>query len=101
MLLLDRHSSCFCVEFSFGFLKSTPPQSKIKTSRGELCGDFSCVAEGYRLVKTIFDRLNALGFLVLEELGEGSNYGILDIIEALRWVQRNIQSFGGDPNHVS
>ena len=89
------------MEFSFGFLKSTSPPSKIITSHGELCGDFSCVAEGYRLVKTIFDRLNALGFLVLEELGEGSNYGILDIIEALRWVQRNIQSFGGDPNHVS
>ena len=54
-------------------------------------------------MKMIFyiGRLNALGFLVLDELGDGSNYGILDIIEALRWVQRNIQNFGGDPNHVS
>ena len=39
--------------------------------------------------------------MVLDELGKGSNYGLLDIIEALRWVQRNIQSFGGDPSHVS
>ena len=28
------------------------------------------------------------------------NYGILDIQSALRWVQKEIRSFGGDPSHV-
>ena len=40
-----------------------------------------------------------------EELQEGldksSNYGTLDIIEALRWVKENIHLFGGDPNNVT
>jgi len=52
-------------------------------------------------------RLNAFGFLSLEILskndrrGISGNYGFLDIIEALRWVQRNIEAFGGDPDRVS
>ena len=33
----------FCVDFRFGYLKSPPPHE-------ELCGDFSCIPEGYRLV---------------------------------------------------
>ncbi|XP_019899690.1 para-nitrobenzyl esterase isoform X1 [Esox lucius] len=52
-------------------------------------------------------RLNALGFLALELLREGSptntsgNYGFMDQIAALEWVQRNIHVFGGDPNKVT
>ncbi|KAL1006979.1 hypothetical protein UPYG_G00080110 [Umbra pygmaea] len=52
-------------------------------------------------------RLNALGFLALELLREGSptntsgNYGFMDQIEALKWVQKNIRVFGGDPNQVT
>lgn len=50
-------------------------------------------------------RLGLLGFLYLDELAgadyEGSgNRGILDIILALEWVNRNIDNFGGDPNNV-
>ncbi|XP_072554661.1 para-nitrobenzyl esterase-like isoform X2 [Paramormyrops kingsleyae] len=52
-------------------------------------------------------RLNAFGFLALELLREGSptntsgNYGFMDQIAALKWVQRNIQQFGGDPGKVT
>ncbi len=51
-------------------------------------------------------RLGIFGFFSHPELsaesGHGSgNYGILDQVEALRWVRRNIASFGGDPSNVT
>ncbi|XP_019967407.2 para-nitrobenzyl esterase [Paralichthys olivaceus] len=52
-------------------------------------------------------RLNAFGFLALEMLREGSptntsgNYGLMDQIAALKWVQSNILRFGGDPGKVT
>ncbi|KAG7481662.1 para-nitrobenzyl esterase-like [Solea senegalensis] len=52
-------------------------------------------------------RLNAFGFLALEILREGSpsntsgNYGLMDQIASLKWVQRNIHVFGGDPGKVT
>ncbi|KAG9334527.1 hypothetical protein JZ751_007526 [Albula glossodonta] len=52
-------------------------------------------------------RLNAFGFLALELLRQGSptnssgNYGFMDQIAALRWVQKNIHVFGGDPGKVT
>lgn len=50
-------------------------------------------------------RLGLIGFLYLDELGgadyEGSgNNGMLDIVEGLKWVNKNIAQFGGDPNNV-
>jgi carboxylesterase type B len=45
-------------------------------------------------------RLGALGFLVSPEFKKG-NYGFLDQQLALRWVQNNIQNFGGDPDKVT
>lgn len=46
-------------------------------------------------------RLGAEGYLYLaERFGEGigpGNLGILDQIEVLRWVQENVERFGGDP----
>jgi para-nitrobenzyl esterase len=51
-------------------------------------------------------RLGPFGFLAHPELsmesGNGSgNYGILDMIEGLKWVKNNIANFGGDPANVT
>ncbi len=54
---------------------------------------------------TINYRLGAQGFWNLAELfpefPDSGNLGLLDQIAALRWVQENIASFGGDPNRVT
>jgi len=59
------------------------------------------------VVVTVNHRLGALGYLshplLTEESGinASGNYGQLDLIAALKWVQRNIAAFGGDPNNVT
>lgn len=54
------------------------------------------------IVLTINYRLGALGFLSHPTFGEESgNFGLLDQQMALRWVQRNIAAFGGDPKRVT
>ena len=56
---------------------------------------------------TINYRLGALGFLAHPLLSAESehdasgNYAALDQVAALRWVQRNIAAFGGDPDRVT
>jgi para-nitrobenzyl esterase len=50
-------------------------------------------------------RLGSLGFLELGGLDSGfagsGNAGLLDQVEALRWVRDNIECFGGDPGNVT
>src|SRR4051812_39235676 len=59
------------------------------------------------VVVTTNYRLGVLGFLAHPELTKESpnhasgNYAILDHIAALKWVQKNIAAFGGDPTRVT
>ena len=52
-------------------------------------------------------RVGQLGFLAHPELSAESpnhvsgNYGLLDMIAGLKWIQKNIAAFGGDPNKVT
>ena len=58
------------------------------------------------VVVTINCRLGVLGFLAHPALasrpgGPSGNYGLMDQQAALRWVQRNIRRFGGNPDNVT
>ena len=52
-------------------------------------------------------RVGVLGFLAHPELSAenpkhaSGNYGLLDMIAGLKWIQKNIAAFGGDPNKVT
>jgi para-nitrobenzyl esterase len=65
------------------------------------------LAERGIIVVSINYRLGPLGWLAHPQLskenpeGVSGNYGLLDQIEALRWVKRNIAAFGGDPANVT
>ena len=67
-------------------------------------GDFLPL-KGVVLV-TINYRLGVFGFLATEDLakeagGSAGNYGLQDMVAALRWVKANIGQFGGDPGNVT
>ena len=59
------------------------------------------------IVVTINYRLGIFGFYTHPELTRESpnhasgNYGLLDCVAALQWIQKNIAAFGGDPTHVT
>ena len=57
------------------------------------------------VVVTVNHRLNVLGFANLSEFSPdfaaSGDAGMLDIVQALKWVRANISQFGGDPNVVT
>ena len=57
------------------------------------------------VVVSVNHRLNILGFLDLSAVSEkykySGNVGMLDVVQALQWVQKNIRQFGGDPDNVT
>lgn len=58
-------------------------------------------AESGIIAVTLNYRLNALGFAAPRGLKYGGNLGTLDQIEALKWLCRNIEAFGGDPENIT
>ena len=69
--------------------------------------DGASLARKGLVVVTFNYRVGALGFLATPELsqesghGASGNYGLLDDVALLKWVQRNISAFGGDPTRVT
>jgi len=69
--------------------------------------DGSGLARQGVVVVTINYRLGRLGFFAHPALSRErpaepkANFGLMDQIAALRWVQRNISAFGGDPGNVT
>jgi para-nitrobenzyl esterase len=59
------------------------------------------------VVVTVNHRLNAFGFLYLAGVtadpayADSGNAGMLDLVLALKWVQNNVEQFGGDPTRVT
>ena len=75
---------------------------------GHYGGDlWTCLARRGVVVVSIEYRTGALGFMAHPDLtkeskdGHSGNYGLLDQLFALEWVQRNISNFGGDPTNVT
>lgn len=58
------------------------------------------VSENRVVVVSVTYRLGLFGFLATRT-GRPGNLGLLDQLEAFRWVQRNIAAFGGDPGRVT
>uniref|UniRef100_A0A8C9QCT3 Carboxylesterase type B domain-containing protein n=1 Tax=Spermophilus dauricus TaxID=99837 RepID=A0A8C9QCT3_SPEDA len=56
---------------------------------------------GNVIVITINYRLGVLGFLSTGDQAAKGNYGLLDQIQALRWIEENVGAFGGDPKRVT
>ena len=86
------HGGGFCAES-----QSSPLYDL--TSIAKQCPDILFVSIDYRL--------GFMGFMNFERVPGGENFkdagnlGLLDQLEALRWVQKNIAGFGGDPDNVT
>ena len=73
---------------------------KVGSANDEAYGPDFLVSHGVVLV-TLNYRLEALGFLCLDTEEVPGNAGLKDQVAALRWVQENIETFGGDPKNVT
>lgn len=70
------------------------------SASSEVYGPEYLIEHDIVLVTTNY-RLGALGFLCLGNDDVPGNAALKDQVMALKWVQKNISSFGGDPNNVT
>ena len=76
-------------------------------SAGSVAQDGGQLAANHDVVVVASNhRLGIMGYFCLDELGgeayAGSgNVGMIDIVDALKWVRENIAAFGGDPHNVT
>jgi para-nitrobenzyl esterase len=87
--------------------------SNIRGSAGQKGYDDIHIYDGSQLAQknvvavTLNYRLGTLGFIghpilsASSGYGGSGNYGYMDQIQALKWIQRNIAAFGGDPSNVT
>jgi para-nitrobenzyl esterase len=81
-----------------GFVAGTPAEKLYHSEH---------IADKGVVVVSIGYRLGILGFLAHPALSAenekhvSGNYGLLDMIAGLKWVQKNISAFGGDPGKVT
>lgn len=79
--------------FSIGSSSEKPYDGAALSSAGDV------------VVVSVNHRLSVFGFLDLADYGEkyrySANAGMLDLVMALEWIQRNIAAFGGDPGNVT
>lgn len=72
---------------------------------GFLQDGINLAKKGDAVVVTLNHRLNVLGFLDLSAYGDkyakSGNAGLLDLVAALQWVNKNIAAFGGDAQNVT
>lgn len=68
---------------------------------GNLIDGSVLASYGDVIVITVNYRLGVLGFLSTGDQAAKGNYGLLDQIQALRWVEENAGAFGGDPERVT
>ncbi|RPI05064.1 MAG: carboxylesterase/lipase family protein [Ignavibacteriae bacterium] len=76
------------------------------TSNEKLVDGVHLCKRGDVVVVGINHRLNVFGYLFLaescgKEYEASGNVGMLDLVLALQWVQKNITEFGGDPDNVT
>ena len=66
---------------------------------------YNMCRNGDVVVVTLNHRLNVLGYLDLSPFGEkyrnSGNAGHADMVAALKWIQKNIRNFGGNPENVT
>ena len=95
---VDARNAAVLVWIHGGALTSGSSRDPLNNGKG--------LARGIIVVSTNY-RLGVLGWLAHPELsrespmGVSGNYGLLDQIEALKWVKKNISAFGGDPANVT
>ncbi|XP_048389101.1 neuroligin 4 X-linked a isoform X2 [Stegostoma tigrinum] len=70
-------------------------------STGNLIDGSILASYGNVIVVTLNYRLGVLGFLSTGDQAAKGNYGLLDQIQALRWISENIGAFGGDSMRIT